>query len=181
MISRIVFKGIVVCLAIALFNGSQATAVARGDESTGEEPAEKAKLVLCPNCFELNKPDAKYCWNDGYALPKPKEKKEIQVGKPLVPGEAMMPVSLRLSDADLAWLVDRLAARLDERLGGDDYSDRVGSMTRAELTRLLRHTIERENKVPEIKTQSGFGGFLEFVGGATLVLIGIGLVASAGN
>ncbi|MEE9269067.1 MAG: zinc ribbon domain-containing protein [Candidatus Krumholzibacteria bacterium] len=181
MISRIFFKGIVVCLAVALLDGTAAAAAARDEQPAEEEPVEKAKPVVCPNCFEVNKADARFCWNDGFALPKPREKKEIQVGKPLVADEVMMPVSLRLSDADLAWLVDRLAARLDERLGGDDYSDRVGSMTRAELTRLLRHAIERENRVPEIKTGSGFGGFLEFVGGATLVLIGIGLVASAGD
>lgn len=176
MIPRIFIKGIVVCLAVALLGGTAAVAAARD-----EEPAEKATPVLCPNCFELNKADARFCWNDGFALPKPKEKKKIQAGKPLVLGEALTPVSLRLSEAELVWLVDRLAARLDERLGGAADSDRVGSMTRAELARLLRRSLEQENRVPEVKTQSGFGGFLEFVGGATLVLIGIGLVAAAGE
>ena len=147
----------------------------------------KKGFMICPQCGKKNEPSAKFCWNDGYLLSKPTPKAvESQAVPADVPAPEMseksdVPIG-SISEQDLNLLIDRLARRLEanQAVRAGDPNE-VGGLTRAELEILLRKTMKEErmsHQVTAEKRGNGFGTFLKFVGGFTLTMIMLGIIAA---
>ena len=151
---------------------------------TRETKSQKSKII-CPQCGKENSVDAKFCWNDGYPLAKLVQKKSSgalllkQSEKSEEQGRQLIE---NLSDVELRLLFSKLSAQYGispafaiKRLGF------VTDLSEEEFVSLLRNTIRDERiirtKVVERK-ESGFGKFLKSVGAVTLIIIGIGIIAS---
>ncbi|UCG51679.1 MAG: hypothetical protein JSW58_16085 [Candidatus Latescibacterota bacterium] len=172
----IFLMGFAICCAVCLIDSKAALAV-----SQEQQIADWAESVFCPNCFKKNKPHSKFCWNDGFPLPESNRVQQTGNGKTESRDDVVSP-RLRLSDIQLHLLAERVADRLEARgVVGSSDSGLVGSMTRAEFESLVKDAVREHNVAYQADKPSGFGSFLEFVGGVTLAVVGIGLIAAAGD
>ena len=151
---------------------------------TKETKSQRVKIV-CPQCGKENSPDAKFCWNDGYPLSKPVQKKftEALIGRPSEKSEAQSEQLLEnLSDAELRLLFSKLSTQFAISPAFEDKRPGfVSNLSEEEFVSLLRNTVRDERiirtKVVERK-ESGFGKFLKSVGAVTLIIMGLGIIAS---
>ncbi len=151
---------------------------------TRENASQKSKII-CPQCGKENSPDAKFCWNDGYPLAKPIQKKSSgalllkQSEKSEEQGRQLLE---NLSDAELRLLFSKLSAQYGISQAFEIKSPGfISDLSEEEFVSLLRNTIRNERiiqtRVVERK-ESGFGKFLKSIGAVTLVIMGIGILAS---
>ena len=147
-----------------------------------------AQFIICPQCGEKNPLDAKFCWNDGYRLPRPKPVvKKSPAVSPKIPvpeqTELGAVASRPMTEQQLDQLLEQLVRSLEKGqavISADPSL--VGNMTRAELERLLRQTLKDQGIIRQVyieEEESGFGKFLKFVGGTTLAIFGLIIIFAA--
>ena len=153
----------------------------------------EADKIICPQCGKTNDRGANFCWNDGYDLSNiiKIEKKEdptekaIPVEKPGVETQPQtrlekqfMPIG-ELSKLELEMLIEQIAEKLQSyKTKNPTY---ISDLTQAQFVTLLKNTLNDEKLVRTRvvkEEESGIGQFLKAVGGVTVALIGISIIAS---
>ena len=151
----------------------------------GQEKQQEA-FVICPNCGEKNPAGAKFCWNDGYPLRRPKPVvKESPAVSPKIPvpeqTELGAVASRQMTEEQLDQLIEQLVRSLEKgQVMTPSDPSLVGNMTKAELRNLLRQALQDQGIVRQVtieKRESGFGTFLKFVGGFTLTVTLLAILA----
>ena len=159
---------------------------------TRENTSQKSKII-CPQCGKENSVDALFCWNDGYPLAKPDRNKgkKADVSEPSAKINTIADKKStggseqlleNLSDAELRLLFSKLSAQYGISQAFENQGRGfVTDLSEKEFVSLLRNTIRDERiirtRVVE-KQESGFGKFLKSVGAITLIIMGLGIIAS---
>ena len=151
---------------------------------TRDNASQKSKII-CPQCGKENSLDAKFCWNDGYPLAKLVQKKssETLLLKQSEESEEQGRQPLEnLSDAELRLLFSKLSAQYGISQAFEiKRPGFIGDLSEEEFVSLLRNTI-RDERIIQTRVvdrkESGFGKFLKSIGVVTLVIMGIGILAS---